>query len=286
MNYKEMLLESTGRTGSIVCMGADPVLDRIPIKTDNIEIKITTFFTNIIETCKSEDSLPGAIKPNYAFYAQHGFPGLKALKNVCEAVKKEKIPLIFDGKRGDIGKTSAAYAAEAFDFWGADALTISPFMGYDSVMPFINRSEKEGKGVYILNRTSNQGAHDFQNQFLGDEELYKAVSKKIARWGANTKGNVGAVVGATSMHELTEIATFYANLGAHELLLIPGVGAQGGRATDVVAALKKANYNIRLARINSSSGITYAYEKNNESDYARAAARAIKTMNNEIGKLD
>ena len=263
-------------------MGADPVLERIPLEHGGIESKIVRFYEQILEVCQAEDALPAAVKPNYAFYAQYGFEGLNALKRVCELVKKHELPLVLDAKRGDIGKTSAAYAKEVFHFWKADCATIAPYMGTDSVMPFIEETIGKEQGVYILNRTSNPGAEDFQDIEAGEKKNYEIVSEKIVKWADTAPGNVGAVVGATSVKELEAVAKLFAESKRKIPLLIPGVGAQGGSASDVVKALKKVGYNLKIVRINSSSGINYAYEKQKTSDFAGAAAKAIKELNKEI----
>ena len=283
MNYAELLKEKAEKFGSIVCMGADPVLERIPIKEGSVEEKIFSFYKQIIDAAIAENAVPGAIKPNYAFYAQHGFPGLRALKKVCEYVKEKEIPLILDAKRGDIGKTNAAYAREVFEFWEGDCATISPFLGHDSVGPFVKWCEEKGKGVYMLNRTSNKGAEEIQNLVCEGREFYSIISEKIVEWGKNANGNVGAVVGATSIEEFEKIVGFFVQSKAIVPLLIPGVGAQGGSASDVAKAMKKAGYDLSIARINSSSGINYAFEKQETEDFAGAAAKAIKELNKEIG---
>ncbi len=280
-----MLKESTEKFGSIVCMGADPVLERIPIKEGNTEEKISKFYSEIIDAAVAEGVVPSAIKPNYAFYAQYGFEGLRALKTVCDKVKSAEIPLVLDVKRGDIGKTNAAYARESFDFWGADCVTLSPFLGSDSVGPFVEWAEQKGKGLYLLNRTSNEGAKEIQNLVCDGKEFYSIISEKIVEWGAKANGNVGSVVGATSLEEFEKIVGFFVGSGVNVPLLIPGVGAQGGSASDVTETMKKAGYELHMARINSSSGVNYAYEKEETEDFAGAAVRAIKKLNEEIGTL-
>lgn len=285
MNYCDLLKEKAAEFGSIVCMGADPVLERIPIEEEDAEKKIGKFYSEIIEAAVSENAVPGAIKPNYAFYAQYGFPGLRALKKVCEMVKEKGIPLILDAKRGDIGKTNEAYAREVFGFWEADCVTISPFLGSDSVAPFVKWCEEKGRGVYLLNRTSNRGAAEIQNLACDGKEIYSVLSEKIVEWGGNANGNVGAVVGATSIEEFGKIVSFFVESKAGVPLLIPGVGAQGGSAADVTAALKKSGYELGIARINSSSGINYAFEKQGTDDFAGAAVKAIRELNREIGAV-
>ena len=166
-----------------------------------------------------------------------------------------------DSKRGDIAKSSENYAKEAFDAWQADAVTVSPYMGHDSVLPFAYPD----KGVYVLNRTSNPGAVDFQDQTVLDKvdekdlyPLYTAVAHHITAWSSEHPG-IGAVVGATSPKELGIIASLYA--GRDIPMLIPGVGSQGGSAEEVIAMMKGAGYDLLLARINSSSGLTHPWKK-------------------------
>jgi orotidine-5'-phosphate decarboxylase len=230
---------------------------------------------------KSENEYCSAVKPNYAFFAQHGFEGLRALKKTIEKTKKMQIPVILDAKRGDIGPTSKAYAKETFWFYNADAITVSPFMGTDSVQPFIEETKNQPRGVYILNRTSNSGANDFQNLKCNKKPLYMKVSEKITEWSNNAPGNVGAVIGATSMKELKEIAQFYSKKKIP--LLIPGVGAQGGNATEVTNALKKAKYDLEIVRINSSGALNYAYQKTGSTDFAGETIKALKKLNKENG---
>jgi orotidine-5'-phosphate decarboxylase len=280
MNYIERLKASALLTGNIVCMGMDPVIEKIPLSKSPGD-SITKFFTDILVAMQSESLKPAIVKPNYAFYAQYGFEGLRALKDVIEIYKKAGIMVLLDYKRGDIGTTSAAYAREAFDFWGADAVTIAPYMGSDSVGPFIEWCDK-GKGVYILNRTSNKGAVDLQNLESSGKPIYMHTAQKIVEW---SKPGTGAVVGATYPAELETISDFYVKSGKQIPLLIPGVGSQGGSAGDVVAALKKTKNPLWLHRINSSSGITYAYEKQKMDDYAGAAVREIRKLIGEIGKV-
>lgn len=282
MDYVDFLRETAERNKSIVCVGLDPVIERIPYEHHDIKETISEFYSEMLDGFVREGSLPGAVKPNYAFYAQYGFDGLKALENVIKKAKKLDIPVIFDGKRGDIGKTSSAYAKEAFDFWKADSLTVAPYMGSDSVGPFIKECETRGKGVYVLNKTSNKGAVEIQNLKIDGKELYMKIAEKIVEWGSEAHGNAGAVVGATSLNELEKIVKFYSSQKNSVPLLIPGVGAQGGNAKEVTEILRKVKYDLGIVRINSSSGINYAYEKSGEQNFAKAAALALQKLNDEI----
>ena len=279
MTFTDLLIKKSEETRSIVCAGLDPVLEKIPLKGEP-EQKLTKFFLDILDAAVSQNAVPAIVKPNIAFYEQYGFEGLRALKKIIPAYQKKGIPVILDAKRADIGKTSAAYAKNLFDFWGADAITVAPYMGRDSVSPFIEYTKKN-KGIYILARTSNKGAVDLQNLKIGSTPLYMKTAEKITEWSENS--GVGAVVGATYPKELEAISKYFVDSKKQIPLLIPGVGAQGGSAKEVVDALKNTKNPLSLHRINSSSGIIYAYQKQDTDDYAGAAAKAIKQLNKEIG---
>ncbi len=276
MNFIGKLAKAAEERNSIVCLGMDPVLEEIPVKEQSPSRRIARFYGDIIEAVAGSI---GAAKPNYAFFAQYGFPGLRALKKVISICKNRKLPVILDAKRGDIGKSSEAYANEAFRFWKADAVTVSPYMGRDSVQPFINHCDS-GKGVYVLVRTSNKGAEDLQGlNSINGKKMFMETAGKLVEWHSD---GVGAVVGATNTAELKAVAGFFAATKKSIPLLIPGVGAQGGSAKEVADILKSIG-DVKMHRISSSSGINYAYKKQGTDDYAGAAARAVKEMNDEIG---
>ncbi|MEM4662823.1 MAG: orotidine-5'-phosphate decarboxylase, partial [Candidatus Diapherotrites archaeon] len=258
----------------------DPVIEKIPLKGKSVEHKIVKFYSEIISACKSEKCMPSAFKPNYAFYAQYGFAGLRALKKVISICKRTGLPVILDVKRADIGKTSAAYAKEIFEFFEADACTILPYFGTDSVQPFLEYC-KNGYGVYALNRSSNESAKEFQNILCNGSPFYIVTAEKIAQWSRNSRNNFGAIVGATSVAELKEIVSVYKKT-CEVPLLIPGIGSQGGSAKEVVVALHEAGYDLRIVRINASASLNYAYEKYCTDDYGGAAVKALKDLNKEI----
>ena len=214
------------------------------------------------------------------------FEGLKALKEIMEKCKELGIPVLLDAKRGDIGKTSKAYAKALFGFWNADAITIAPYMGSDSVGPFVDYyddlNNNSGKGVYVLCRTSNKGAVDLQNlETRNGMPIYMKTAEKLANdW---FKQGIGAVVGATYPEELEQISKYFVDSGKEIPLLIPGVGSQGGSAKEVAEALRKTGNELALHRINSSSGINFAYLKQNTDDYVSAAVNALKQIIDEIG---
>jgi orotidine-5'-phosphate decarboxylase len=283
MGYLELLSSSAQERQSIVCFGLDPdLLQFPPLPAQGNEEKLTSFFSQIIDASLSEGKSISALKPNYAYFAQYGFEGLRALKFLMERYSG-KLPVILDAKRGDIGKSSAAYAAEAFDFWGADALTVSPYMGHDSLSPFFERCKK-GKGVYVLCRTSNAGAADFQSLNMENgKPLFFEVARKLEKWHTN---GVGAVLGATALDELEATMWVFYDAKKRLPLLVPGVGAQGASAAETAKVLRTVWPDaFSIHRINSSSAIAYAHKKNETGDFVGAALAEIKRMNGEIGRV-
>ncbi|PIE98862.1 MAG: orotidine-5'-phosphate decarboxylase [Treponema sp.] len=262
MNYINLLNISAKKAGNLACMGLDPQTQYLPKNYD-----ITDFFKTIFEKMLDLKLTPSAFKPNICYYAamnnplKKDFSGYIALAETLDLIKPmfPGIPVILDAKRGDIATSSLHYAMECFDGWNADAVTISPYMGSDSITPFLE-NKYITKGVYILNRTSNPGGADFQNLKLKNGGfLYEEVAKKIAEYSNQFPGT-GAVVGATGMDELAAIAKIYSASNSLPLL-IPGVGSQGGSACDVLATLKNLDYNLNYIRINSSSGLTFPWKK-------------------------
>ncbi len=257
MSYLDLLRASAKQTGNIMCMGLDPQLPVLPGKEPTRE-RLNRFFGTLFKKMRKEGLVPSAFKPNIGYWAvldkprEGDFSGSEALADVLDMLETffPGIPLILDSKRGDIARSSVNYAVEAFDEWKADAVTVAPYMGGDSVNPFVSHNPE--KGVYLLCRTSNPGGKDLQNAMVGSEPLYLHVARKVCEW------NTGAVVGATNMAEFKDIISFFAD-NPHPLL-VPGVGSQGGSATDVIKALGEAGYDLPLVRINSSSGLTHPWK--------------------------
>ncbi|HOS38323.1 MAG TPA: orotidine-5'-phosphate decarboxylase [Spirochaetota bacterium] len=279
MNYLELLKETAKRFNSIVCLGMDPVIEDIPITTGSVKERIVAFYAEMLDAIEKRKVYPAAVKPNYAFYAQYGLEGIEALVSVCERSRAVGLPVILDVKRGDIGKTAEAYARESFEFFKADAVTLSPFLGYDSIEPFMKRFP--GKGYYVLNKTSNKSSAELQDVRVGEDTVYALVSKKIIDW---YQPGIGAVVGATYPSQLSEILGIYAHAGKEVPLLIPGVGSQGGDVAEVISALKKSP-SVRIHRINSSSAINFAYKKHPGMHFAEAAVNELERLNAEINGL-
>lgn len=295
MGYIDKLEKSAVKTGSIICMGIDPVCEYLPESNGTEREMITFFFETLFSEMVKRNILPGAFKPNLGFFSvldrprENAFEGSRSLAAILSLLGKAfpGIPVILDYKRGDIARSSLNYAKEGFVTWGCDSVTVSPWMGTDSVMPFFKEASLHNGGVYLLNRTSNPGGKEFQNTVLKETEqpLFKTVAEKIAGWAKKYPGT-GAVVGATSLGELEEITAYYR--GNDIPLLIPGVGSQGGSASDVVRVLKKNNYNIPLVRINVSSGITHPWGKSGDkvpSNWKQLCVDNLARFSDEAGSF-
>jgi orotidine-5'-phosphate decarboxylase len=263
MNFIEKLAGAARKNQSMLCVGLDPDLKLMPEK-----ISVYEFNKAIIDATAD---LVCAYKPNFAFYEAMGNEGLDALKRTVEYIPKA-IPVIADAKRGDIGNTAKAYADAIFGHFKFDAVTASPYLGLDSLEPFIQYPEK---GIFILCRTSNPGAVDFQSLMceVGKEKhpLFEIVARKASEW--NTRGNIGIVVGATYPEELKLLRSNYPEMA----FLIPGVGTQGGDLATTVryGADKKGEKTV----INSSRQVLYASK---EKAFAVDARRVAQTLRDQM----
>lgn len=272
MTFSDILESRIELCKNPICFGLDPVLSLIPAEANEPEDKIRKFYFDILEEFLRRNIVPAVVKPNSAYYECVSVGAMQVLAEIIATYRKEGMPVILDAKRGDIGKSSEAYSKAAFDIYGANAVTVSPWMGSDSVKPFL----REEQGIYILLRTSNKGAEDFQ------AHIYKTVAEKILEWD---NGSVGAVVGATNTHELAEIANFFSSKKKEIPFLIPGVsipgvpGGQGGDAKEVIAALREGGFKRSIHVLNSSSGLSYAWQASGKpSYYAKACADALERL--------
>jgi orotidine-5'-phosphate decarboxylase len=261
--YAEKLAERVREAGNPVCVGMDPVAGKIPGEGP-LEERIKRFYSSMLDAMLARDLLPAAVKPNMAYYESVSLGCLQVLKDLIEAFRDAGVLVILDAKRGDIASTSGAYARSAFKVFGADAVTAAPYMGIDTIKPF--QEESQGQGIYVLVRTSNPSARDFQDLRVGPEgePLYRVVAARLADWN---DGNLGAVVGATAPRELAGLLAYWKGRGREVPVLIPGVaiagvsGGQTGSVSEVYGAIRDSGSNPDLHLINSSSGINYAYEK-------------------------
>ncbi|RLC75222.1 MAG: orotate phosphoribosyltransferase [Chloroflexi bacterium] len=261
MDFYTKLLAAIERNDSLLCIGLDPDPDYLPSRFASRENPVLAFNRYIIEVTAD---LACAYKPNVAFYEALGPRGLEILQHTIEAIPSN-IPVILDAKRGDIGSTARAYAKAAFEVLKADAVTLNPYLGYDSLAPFL---AYEGKGLFILCHTSNPGARDFQTCLIEGKPLYL----KVAEWATRLSRNIGLVVGATYPEAIRAVREAAPNAW----LLIPGIGAQKG---DLKAALE-AGFNGQGSGVivNVSRSIIYA-------DDPRKAAEDFRKRINEIRKV-
>jgi orotidine-5'-phosphate decarboxylase len=266
MNFVQKLSEAIGRNRSLLCVGLDSDPELMPEGNGVLEFNKAIIDATIDLVC--------AYKPNIAFYEAQGIEGLEVLKRTREYIPAH-IPVIVDAKRGDIGNTARAYARGLFDYFNFDATTANPYLGLDSLEPFI---EYRDRGVFILCRTSNPGAADFQSLSSetggGHKMLFEIVAEKVNEW--DRYGNLGLVVGATYPDELKLIRERYPRIP----LLIPGVGTQGGELSRTV----KFGVDDERKRtiINSSRQILYA---SNGKDFAAAAGKAARELRDKINEV-
>ena len=265
LTFLDMLNAAQQQNQSMLCVGLDPEPTRFPGKLKGDASRIYDFCAAIVDATAD---LVISFKPQIAYFAAHRAE--EQLERLMAYMRKvaPHVPIILDAKRGDIGSTAEQYAIEAFERYGADAVTLSPFMGFDSVAPYLKH---HGKGAFLLCRTSNPGGDDLQNQRLasvdGQPLLYEHIAR-LAQGPWNLNGQLGLVVGATYPTEIERVRAVAPNLP----LLIPGVGAQGG---DAVATVRAGWRDGAPIIVNSSRAILYA--SNNE-DFAQAARReALKT---------
>jgi len=286
-----------------IVVGLDPMLDYIPDhilekaykdKGENLEgvgEALWEYNKGIIDA--TYDLIP-AVKPQVAMYEQFGIEGLIAYKKTIDYCKDKGLVVIGDVKRGDIGSTSKAYATghlgkvviggKEFRGFDEDFITVNPYLGSDGIKPFIDVCKEENKGLFILVKTSNPSSGEFQDQLIGDRPLYELVGEKVAQWGELHMGDnysyIGAVVGAT----YPEMGKVLRKLMPKTYILVPGYGAQGGKAEDLVPFFNKDGLG---AIINSSRGIIAAYkqkeyEKYGPTAYADASRQAVIDMREDL----
>lgn len=261
MKFIDKLQKVQRKNGSLLCVGLDTDPSKLPRHLGTSTNSVLRFNRHIIEaTC----DLVCAYKLNLAFYEALGARGWHTLQETLTGIP-HNIVTIGDGKRGDIGNTAERYAHALYDELGFDAATVNPYMGYDSVEPFI-RSDRHC--AFILALTSNEGSNDFQRLTIGGRPLYERVVRATIKW--NTKNNVGLVVGATHPNQLQPIR----ELAPTMLILIPGIGKQGGHLESAVRF--GCDKNGRLAIINASRSVLYASPGKDFATAARAEALQLR----------
>ncbi len=271
MTFLEKLLAATRRNNSLICIGLDPEPAHLPAHLRDQPDAILAFNRAIIEATAD---LVCAYKPNLAFYERLGPAGLSILQETLRLIPGH-IPTIGDAKRGDTDNTDRQYARALFEVYGFDAVTVNPYLGYDSLQPFLDYQEK---GILVVCRTSNPGARDLQDLLVGQEvgqpiPLYEHVARQVLKW--NTKGNAGLVVGATYPEELQRIRQIAPELP----ILVPGVGAQGGDlAASAQVGVDAAG---ERAIISASRSVLYASADRDFAERAAQVAGALREAANQ-----
>lgn len=271
-SFQSKLSDAVDKNNSMLCIGLDPDSTQMPASVAGKPEALFEFNKAIIDATAD---LVCAYKPNSAFYERSGAAGIEQLYKTCHYIldKYPNLPIILDAKRADIGSTNESYADYAFDYLGADGITLNPYLGKEALQPFLDYKDK---GQIILCRTSNPGAGELQDLKVDGQELYKIVAANVAKnW--NTNQNCLLVVGATYPDELAEVRQI---VGQQMTLLVPGIGAQGGE----LEATLKAGLNtdgIGLI-ISSSRDIIYASTGVDFAQAARAKAQELKDKINSI----
>ena len=302
----EKLVERIKKLEAPIVVGLDPTLNFVPgflidkainEKGETLEAAADAIFEFNKKIVDAVYDLIPAVKPQIAMYEQFGIPGLMAFKKTLDYCHEKGLLVIGDAKRGDIGSTSTAYAighigkvkvgsTEIAPF-DEDFLTINPYMGSDSVVPFVEECKKYDKGLFILVKTSNPSSGEFQDQKVGKKAVYELVGKKVDEWGAelvkNGYSDVGAVVGAT----YPEMGEVLREIMPKAYILVPGYGAQGGTAAELKPFFNKDGLG---AIVNSSRGIIAAYKQDKYAEYgaegfAEAARAAVIDMKNDIASI-
>ncbi len=289
-NFADRLTDAVGRKHSQLVVGLDPVLDLLPMELRGEAVLGRTGSASAVARfCKGIVDAVGpyvvAVKPQSAFFEALGSDGFKALEEVCDYARSAGLLVVLDAKRGDIGSTSRAYATAFLEPRGdgaplADAMTASPYLGHDSVEPFLAACRRHGAGVFFLVRTSNAGAADVQDLALSDgRPLWHYVAELVREWGVPLKGeqgmsSVGAVVGATHPRAVSEAR----RLLPETPLLLPGVGAQGATPADVARAFTTGSAS---ALVTASRSVIFAYRES-EADWRSAAAAEAQRLAGQV----
>jgi orotidine-5'-phosphate decarboxylase len=265
MRFAEKLANCVKKNNSLLCIGLDPEIEKIPPFLQEVENPLFAFNKEIID--KTHD-LVCVYKPNSAFYEAHGVLGIKQLQMTCEYINSTypDIPVIVDAKRGDIGNSNEGYARYAFDYLQADAVTVNPYLGIEALSVYFNRADK---GIIIIVHSSNPGAKEFQELSIDTTPLYEIVAKDIAgQYGNNPDCMI--VMGATYPQQLGQVRRIVGDM----TILIPGIGTQGGSIEDTIRI--SLNSQKQGIMVNASRSIIFAGSDQNFAEKARNAAENLR----------
>ena len=294
MNFADKIILKTREIGSPLCVGLDPHSNLIPklFKKNSRELSIKNIEDFLFEIIDITKSKVVALKPQVAFFEQWGPDGMSLLVKISKLAKENNIPIIMDAKRGDIGSTSEAYAKAWLgekSFFKANAITINPWMGVETLLPFIELANKTNSGIFILLKTSNPGSKDLQDLKVDGKKVFLHLSEKLiniveTNLGESGFSNVGIVVGATKPDE----AILIRKILPKSLFLIPGYGAQGAKASDALAGLILKNKIYEGGLINSSRNILFpegSYEQTSFFEWKKSIESALKKSINDLIQL-
>jgi orotidine-5'-phosphate decarboxylase len=271
-HFSDRLADAVERKSSQLVVGLDPVAEQMPAEVDG---DLLAFCSGIVDAVAP---YAVAVKPQSAFFEAHGADGVRAFAQVCEYARAAGLIVIADVKRGDIGSTARAYAQAYIPL--ADAVTVNPYLGGDSIEPFLDACRREGGGIFCLVKTSNPGSADVQDVELADgRKLWQHVAELVRDWGEDLVGErglsgVGAVVGATFPREVAEAR----ELLPRSVLLLPGIGAQGASPGDVAAAFAAGPAS---ALVSASRSVIYA-SKERGGDWRSAAGAEAERLAREV----
>ena len=278
--FSDRLADAIRRKGSPLCVGIDPRWDSLPHSIrqnhpSNSEGMARAFEEFGLRVLELVAPLVPVVKPQSAFFEICGPEGFRAQRTILLRAKELGLITILDAKRGDIASTATAYAEAAFGVWDADSLTVNPYLGHDAVEPFVQSARKSQRGLFVLVRTSNPGSGLFQNLVCDGRPIYQHVAQAVGDWnreniGECGLGDIGAVVGATHPAELKLLRDLIPDVW----FLVPGFGAQGGKAEDVAPAFRNDGLG---AIVNSSRGITFPFHPD-DPDWENAIVKAKRVM--------
>ncbi|WP_428307880.1 orotidine-5'-phosphate decarboxylase [Lacipirellula sp.] len=298
LHFTDLLAAAVRRAGNSVCVGLDPRWEQLPWPiTTGRENEPNGHADAYLDFCCGVIDvvapLVPVVKPQMAFFEELGPSGMTALAEVIRYAQERGLLVILDGKRNDIGSTAEAYArgllGRGVSPWGADCLTVSPYLGEDSLTPFVDVARERSAGLFVLVKTSNPGGGMLQDLVANDQTVYRHVAALVEKFSAETAGEsgyglAGAVVGATYPEQLAELRAAM----PHTWFLVPGFGSQGGAAKDVAPAF---DANSMGAVINNSRGIIFAHAKKEYAEtfgdqhWQKAVEAATKLMIEQLGEI-
>lgn len=259
MSFIQAIEHNAEKNGSLLCLELNPSMGKTALFQKSMEFVLTKFFSSVLDACATEKILPNAVKPNYAFFAQYGFEGLRAMHNVIEYAHALHIPVILDAKSIHVKKSAGENASEVFGFWKADATTVNPFLESEPMQPLLDWCEKHQKGLFVSTPASHA------------QLLYE----KLLGWNRRANGNVGTMVQAAELRPLQEFSAFFSDKQSSVPVFFSSLDEQLPKALGV---LKKSGFPLAKVLVNSPSGMIYSYGNNTGLPNEEASVKAIRGL--------